>query len=54
MAETKITAIYDKDTFRTHRYLIQANEYGITGTVYVSKEVDVPKELIITMQVKDV
>jgi len=49
--QVKIQAVYDKDTFRCHRYLI-AETHGIKGTIYVDKDIDVPKEVIVTMVVK--
>lgn len=39
---TKIIAIYDKDTFRCHRYLIEEKE-GIKGSIYIDKDKDIPK-----------
>ena len=49
--QVKIQAVYDKDTFRCHRYLIEET-HGIKGTIYVDKDIDVPKEVIVTMVVK--
>jgi len=47
-----ITATYDKDTLRTHRYLIDEGQ-EIRGTLYVPKDMDsVPKEITIELKVK--
>ena len=49
----KITAYYDKDTFRCHRYLIEEAE-GVKGTIYVNKDCEqAPKEILIEMKVKE-
>jgi len=54
MAENiKIIARYDKDTFRCHRYLIEEAK-GIKGTIYIDKDADVPKEVVVSMQVKEI
>jgi len=50
---TKIKAIYDKDTFRCHRYLIEENQ-GIKGSLYINKDADVPNEIVIELKVKDI
>jgi len=49
--QVKIQAVYDKDTFRCHRYFIKEAE-GIKGTIYVNKDADVPKQVIIEMKVE--
>lgn len=55
MAETsqvKITATYDRDSKRYHRYIIDDGQ-GIVGNIYIPKDIEkVPKEIVITMQVK--
>ena len=39
---------YDKDTFRFHRFNIVAEEEGINGTIYVSKEFKkMPKRIVL-------
>lgn len=49
----KITAYYDRDTFRCHRYLIEEAE-GVKGTIYIDKDVEkAPKEILIEMKVKE-
>jgi len=49
--DAKIKAQYDKDTFRCHRYLIEESE-GVKGTIYIDKDKDVPKEIVIKLMVK--
>ena len=50
--QVKIQAVYDKDTFRCHRYFIKEAE-GVKGTIYIDKDLEeVPKEIIIEMKVK--
>ena len=50
--QAKIQAVYDKDTFRCHRYFVNEQD-GIKGTLYVDKSMkEVPKEIIIEMKVK--
>lgn len=36
----KVAAFYDADSKRYHRFLIDANEWGIVGNVYVPKGAD--------------
>lgn len=56
MVETrqiKIIATYDRDSKRYHRYIIDDGQ-GIVGNIYIPKDIEkVPKEIIITLQVKD-
>ena len=33
----KLVAFYDRDSKRFHRFLIDANELGIVGNIYVPK-----------------
>ena len=33
----KLIAYYDRDSKRFHRFLIDANEWGIVGNIYVPK-----------------
>ena len=49
---TEITASYDQDSKRYHRYVIDEGQ-GIVGNIYVPKEKEIPKELKITLRVKD-
>ena len=49
---TKIKAIYDKDTFRCHRYLIKEAE-GIKGSLYIDKEAEIPEEITIILKAKE-
>jgi len=45
-----ITASYDRDSKRYHRYLIDEGQ-GVTGTVYIPKsEEAIPEEIVIKLQ----
>jgi len=49
--ETKVTATYDKDTRRMHRYIVEANDKGITGSIYINKELaEIPEAITITLK----
>lgn len=48
----EVTARYDKDSKRYHRYLIEEGR-GIVGNIYVSKDTDIPKELVIKLKPKE-
>ena len=48
----ELTASYDQDSKRYHRYVIDEGQ-GIVGNIYVPKEKDIPKEVKITLRVKD-
>ena len=49
-----IEGFYDKDTYRTHRYLIPEKK-GLKGVLYVLKEVKpIPDEVTIRLKVKEV
>ena len=50
--KTELTASYDQDSNRYHRYVIDEGQ-GIVGNIYVPKEKEIPKELKITLRVKD-
>lgn len=53
MAEKKeITASYDQDSKRYHRYVIDEGQ-GIVGNIYVPKGREIPKELTIKLKVKE-
>jgi hypothetical protein len=49
---TEITASYDQDSKRYHRYVIDEGQ-GIVGNIYIPKGKDIPKEIKITLRVKD-
>ena len=52
MSDKEITATYDRDSKRYHRYIIDEGQ-GIVGNVYVPKDVEAaPKEVFIRLQVK--
>jgi len=46
-----ITATYERDTRRYHRFLIDEGQ-GITGTLYIPKTEQVPGMLEIELQIK--
>jgi hypothetical protein len=44
-----VTATYDRDSKRYHRYLIDDGQ-GVTGTVYIPKnEEQIPEEIVIKL-----
>jgi len=55
MSETKtveLAARYDRDTKRTHRFLLEAAE-GIAGSIYISKDAHpLPKQVILNIKMK--
>lgn len=51
MDTTKINAVYDQDTYRYHRFLIQESE-GIKGSLYINKDADVPDEITVKLKTK--
>jgi hypothetical protein len=50
--KTEIVASYDQDSKRYHRYVIDEGQ-GIVGNIYIPKGKEIPKELEITLRVKD-
>jgi len=45
-----VTATYDRDSKRYHRYLIDDGQ-GITGTIYIPKNNEqIPEEIMIKLQ----
>ena len=56
MSETKtveLAARYDRDTKRTHRFLLEAAE-GIAGSIYIDKDAhSLPKQIILNIKVKE-
>jgi len=50
--KTEIIASYDQDSKRYHRYVIDEGQ-GIVGNIYVPKGKEIPKELKITLRVKE-
>ena len=50
--KVEVTATYDQDSKRYHRYLIDEGQ-GVTGTVYIpKKEEQIPEEIVIKLQEK--
>ena len=51
--QKEITASYDGDTKRYHRYLID-NGQEIVGSLFIPKDFDqIPKEVIVRLQIKE-
>ncbi len=51
---TELTAAYDQDSKRFHRYIIDAGQ-GIVGNIYIPKDTtEIPKELLIKLRVKEI
>jgi hypothetical protein len=50
--EKELTAIYDSDSKRYHRFLIDGGQ-GITGTIYISKDMKVPDSVTIQLKTKE-
>jgi len=48
IATTEITAKYEKDSKRYRRFLVEENEAGIVGTIYLPKGKDLPETINIT------
>jgi excisionase family DNA binding protein len=49
----KVKAVYDKDTYRMHRYLI-AEGQPVKGTLYIPKDTkDIPKRILIELSEGD-
>ncbi|NIO20085.1 MAG: hypothetical protein GTN76_04910 [Candidatus Aenigmarchaeota archaeon] len=48
----KITATYDRDSKRFHRYLIDDGQ-ALKGVLYVPKNSKIPEEVAITLRVKE-
>jgi hypothetical protein len=48
--EIQILASYDKDTFRTHRYLIDEGQV-VKGSIYIAKDADaIPERIVIELK----
>jgi hypothetical protein len=55
MNDKPITATYEKDTFRFHRFLIDEGQ-AVKGTLYIPKDTeaeDMPKEILIKLKAND-
>ena len=53
MSDKAITATYDRDSKRYHRYIIDEAQ-GIVGNLYVPKDSEIPPKVIITLKVKEI
>jgi len=45
------TATYDRDSKRYHRYIVDEGQ-AVVGTIYIPKDKDVPKQVVIDLRVK--
>ena len=52
MSEKQLTATYDQDSKRYHRYIIDEGQ-DIVGNIYIPKTSEVPKEVTIRLKVKE-
>ena len=50
----EVTAVYDRDSKRYHRFAIQENEHGITGSLYIPKDQVIPnlKQVVVNLEVE--
>ena len=46
------TAVYEQDSKRFHRYRILEGAGGVTGSLYIPREGNVPGKVLISLQVK--
>ncbi len=51
--EKKLTATYDRNSKKFHRYLLDEGQ-GITGSIYIPKGDEVPAEVTIKLRVKEI
>ena len=51
MSDKQLTATYDQDSKRYHRYIIDEGQ-GIVGNLYIPKDSEIPKQVIINLRVK--
>jgi len=45
----KITASYDQDSKRYHRFIIKGGQ-GVVGNIYIPKGEDIPDEIIVSLK----
>jgi hypothetical protein len=50
--EKELIATYDSDSKRYHRFLISEGQ-GITGTIYIPKDMKVPDSVTIQLKTKE-
>lgn len=53
MTEKQLTATFDQDSKRFHRYIIDEGQ-GIVGNIYIPKASDIPEQLTIRLKVKEI
>jgi len=49
--EKEVTATYDKDSYRYHRYIINEGQ-GLVGMIYIPKKQEIPEKVIIKLRVE--
>ena len=49
----EILAFYERDTHKRHRYQIYTQDDSIVGTIYLLKGREIPKELVIRLEIKE-
>ena len=50
--EKELTATYDKDSKRFHRFIIDGNQ-GIVGNIYIPKSEQIPEKVSVTLKMKN-
>jgi hypothetical protein len=48
--KTEIIAIYNQDSKRYHRFLIDGGQEEITGTIYIPKGKEVPEKIVVLLK----
>lgn len=51
MDKAQVTATYDKDSKRYHRYVIDEGQ-TIVGNIYIPKDEDIPKQVTIKLRIE--
>lgn len=52
MSEKQVIAIYDRDSKRYHRYVLDETQ-AIKGVLYVPKGQDIPKQVVIKLTIRE-
>lgn len=47
--EVKVVANWDKDTKRKKRFVIEDNESGVVGNLYVDKDKEIPSSISVVL-----
>ena len=48
--EKQVNATFDQDSKHFHRFLIDANNEGIVGNVYIAKGDEIPDRVVIVLK----